>query len=82
VWSGGTCFVWGIVWWVRDIMCREVWSGGTCFVWGIVWWVRDIMFREVWSGWMCFVWGIVWWVVVFWKYIDVDSFTLFWYLII
>jgi hypothetical protein len=22
--------VWGIVWWVSDIMCGEVWSGGTC----------------------------------------------------
>jgi hypothetical protein len=28
-------FVWGIVWWVRDIMFREVWSVGTWFVGGM-----------------------------------------------
>jgi hypothetical protein len=50
--------VWEIVWWVSDVMFRDVWGGETCLVWGIVWWVRDIIFREMWSGVTCCVGGI------------------------
>jgi hypothetical protein len=50
--------VWGIVWWVSDIMCREVWSGGTCCVWGMVRWFGYIIFRELWSVGPCSLFGI------------------------